>query len=104
MGFTSLIAKFKDETEEQEAILSQIQNESINNPNFGNLSTASHWTVNEVCHWLISIKQQTHCRIFTEHNIDGNLLLNHTTQHTLANQLKISLPNCKSILEAIDNL
>merc|ERR1712228_264717 len=104
-ALTSLITTFKDETQEQDEILSQLQIDAQNNPNFGNKLNASHWSVNEVCHWLTTIDLQTYYHTFIESNIDGNILLNDITEHLLSNDLNIkSTLHCSKILREIQNL
>ena len=103
-ALTSLITKFTDEAQQQDEILHQIQVDSANNPNFGNKSAAYKWTVNEVCHWLTTIDLQTYCHSFIESKIDGNILLNDLTEHTLSNDLKIKPIHCSKILREIKAL
>eukprot|EP01084_Bolivina_argentea_P124471 220554_1 len=101
---TSLISTFRDEAEQQDEILSGLQKEALNNPNFGNRSMCTQWTNAEVCHWLASIDLQDYVDAFYRSSIDGTILLNDTTEESLTNDLNVKPIHCNKLLREIESL
>ena len=103
-ALTSLISTFHDEVQQQDELLSALQNEATSNPDFGKKSRSNLWTTNEVCYWLQNIGLQDYIQSFYASSIDGAILLNDVTYDILKNDLNVKPIHVSKILREIDNL
>ena len=103
-ALTSLISTFRDEAQQQDEVLSALQNDATSNPDFGKLSLAEQWSTNEVCYWLTNIGLQDYIQSFYASSIDGAILLHDITQDLLKNDLNVKSIHISKILREIDSL
>lgn len=102
-ALTTLISTFRDETIQQEELLSAMEQDALA-ANFGDISRAAQWTKKEVSHWLTIIGLQEYIDSFLSASIDGAILLNDLNTNFLKNDLKVKALHCNKILREIAKL
>ena len=102
-ALTTLISTFRDETIQQEELLSAME-QNVMEANFGDISRAAQWTKKEVSHWLTIIGLQEYIDSFLSASIDGAILLQDLNADTLQNDLKVKALHCNKMLREIAKL
>ena len=102
-ALTTLISTFRDETIQQEELLSAME-QNVMEANFGDNSRAAQWTKKEVSHWLTIIGLQEYIDSFLSASIDGAILLQDLNADTLQNDLKVKALHCNKMLREIAKL
>ncbi|ETO03996.1 hypothetical protein RFI_33406, partial [Reticulomyxa filosa] len=100
----AMMEKFRREAEEQDELLQILEESAKEKSEFGKIERSKHWSVHEVCWWLISIGMEEYIFLFYSHNIDGNMLLHDLSEASLLQDLSVKQIHSHKIMRAISEL
>merc|ERR1712083_503448 len=99
-----MVNSYQSKLEKEADFLDEMEEEAMQNDNFGSVERAEEWSVKEVCYWLNRIHLDKYMKAFREQIIDGSILLRDLDQAMLESELGIKRLHLKKIMREIEKL
>jgi len=91
--------------EGHDELLAILEKSAKDDPEFGKPETAKTWSVEEVCHWLISLGMENYIFQFYNNTIDASTLFSTSfDQKLLVNNLKVKQTHAVKIMQELQGL